>query len=111
MQSRDPTFVELHGWIAANLTADPSVDRLAGRAGKTPRTFARLRDEGRTHAGETVDLMRLEAASRALELTDLPLKNVAVQSGYGDERTMRNAFQQHLGTNPAMHRVRFSKHA
>lgn len=34
--------------------------------------------------------MRLEAASRALELTDLPLKNVAVQSGYGDERAMRS---------------------
>jgi transcriptional regulator GlxA family with amidase domain len=112
MQSRDPAFVELHAWIAANLTAHLSVDCLAERAGMTPRTFARayVTKVGRTPA-KTVELMRLEAASRALELTDLPLKNVAVQSGYGDEQTMRRAFQRHLGTNPATHRLRFSKHA
>lgn len=112
MQSRDPAFVELHAWIAANLTADLSVDRLAERAGMAPRTFARayVTRVGRTPA-KTVEQMRLEAACRALELTDLPLKTVAVQSGYGDEQTMRRTFQRHLGTNPATHRSRFSKHA
>lgn len=112
MQSRDPAFVELHAWMAQNLTADLSVVRLAERAGMAPRTFARTYTTkvGRTPA-KTVELMRLEAARGALELTDLPLKSVAANSGYGDEQTMRRAFQRHLGTNPATHRSRFSKHA
>jgi transcriptional regulator GlxA family with amidase domain len=110
-QTRDRGFVELHAWMAANLGADLSVARLAERAGMTPRTFARMyaAKVGRTPA-KTVELMRLEAACRALEESDLPLKAIAVRSGYGDEQTLRRAFQRQLGTNPATHRARFSSH-
>lgn len=110
-QTRDHGFVELHAWMAANLQTDLSVDRLAERAGMAPRTFARAYavKVGRTPA-KTVELMRLEAACRSLEETDLPLKSIAVQSGYGDEQKLRRAFQRQLGTNPATHRSRFSSH-
>ncbi|MCY1171136.1 HTH-type transcriptional regulator CdhR [compost metagenome] len=108
-QTRDHGFVELHAWIAVNLTADLSVDRLAGQAGMAPRTFARTyaAKVGRTPA-KTVELMRLEAACRELEETDLPLKAVAVRAGYNDEQALRRAFQRQLITNPATHRLRFS---
>ena len=108
-QTQDQAFVELHSWMAANLEADLSVPRLAEYACMAPRTFARIyaANVGRTPA-KTVELMRLEAACRALEETDLPLKSIAVRSGYGDERTLRRAFQRQLGTNPATHRSRFS---
>lgn len=111
MQAQDRDFAELHAWIAANLTADLSVPQLAERANMAPRTFARAyaAKVGRTPA-KTVELMRLEAACRALEETDLPLKSVAAHSGYGDEQKLRRAFQRQLGTNPATHRSRFSKH-
>jgi len=110
-QTRDHGFVELHAWMAANLPADLSVGRLAERAGMAPRTFARAYPAklGRTPA-KTVELMRLEAACRSLEETDLPLKSIAVQSGYGDEQKLRRAFQRQLGTNPATHRSRFAGH-
>jgi transcriptional regulator GlxA family with amidase domain len=110
-QTRDHEFVELHAWMAANLDADLSVPRLAERACMTPRTFARLYvgKVGRTPA-KTVELMRLEAACRALEDTDLPLKTIAAGSGYGDEQKLRRAFLRHLGVTPATHRARFSKH-
>lgn len=112
MQTRDHAFVELHAWMAANLTSDLSVARLAEQANMAPRTFARayVTKVGRTPA-KTVELMRLEAARRVLEETDLPLKVIAVQSGYGDEQKLRRAFQRQLGTNPAMHRSHFSGHA
>ncbi|MFC7537176.1 GlxA family transcriptional regulator [Sphingomonas sp. GCM10030256] len=112
MQTRDRAFAELHAWIAANLTADLSVSRLAERANMAPRTFARVYTAkmGRTPA-KTVELMRLEAARHAVEETDLPMKSVAVQSGYGDEQKLRRAFQRHLGTSPATHRLRFSSHS
>ena len=110
-QTRDHGFVELHAWMAANLGSDLTVPRLAERAGMAPRTFARsyAAKVGCTPA-KTVERMRLEAACRALEETGLPLKTIAVQSGYGDEQKLRRAFQRQLGTNPATHRARFSRH-
>lgn len=110
-QTRDHGFVELHAWMAANLAADLSVDRLAERARMAPRTFARTyaAKVGRTPA-KTVELMRLEAACRGLEDTDLPLKSIALQAGYGDEQTLRRAFHRQFGANPATHRARFSGH-
>ncbi|WP_369933599.1 GlxA family transcriptional regulator [Xanthomonas tesorieronis] len=108
-QARDHAFVELHAWIAANLRADLSVPQLAARANMTPRTFARLyaAKVGRTPA-KTVELMRLEAACRALEETALPLKSVALHAGYADEQQLRRAFQRQFGTNPGTHRAHFS---
>lgn len=111
MQTRDHSFVELHAWMAANLAMDLSVMRLAERANMAPRTFARIyaAKVGRTPA-KTVELMRLEAVCRVLEETDLPLKTIAVQSGYGSEQKLRRAFQRQFGTNPATHRSHFSRH-
>jgi len=108
-QTRDHGFVELHAWMAANLATDLSVGQLAAQAGMAPRTFSRIyaAKVGRTPA-KTVDLMRLEAACRQLEETDLPLKSVALRAGYGDEQNLRRAFQRQLVTNPATHRLRFS---
>lgn len=110
-QARDSAFVELHAWMAANLASDLSVERLAERAGMTPRTFARTYAArvGRTPA-KMVEQMRLEAACRALEETDLPLKSVAALSGLGDEQTLRRTLRRQLGTTPAAHRERFSRH-
>lgn len=110
-QTRDPGFVELHAWMAANLGSDLSVSRLAERACMAPRTFARAyaAKVGCTPA-KTVERMRLEVACRVLEETNLPLKSVAVQSGYGDEQKLRRAFQRQLGSNPVTHRARFSRH-
>lgn len=108
-QARDHGFVELHAWMAANLPADLSVGRLAAHAGMAPRTFARAyaAKVGRTPA-KTVELMRLEAACRDLEETDLPLKSIALRTGYRDEQNLRRAFQRQFVTNPATHRLRFS---
>jgi transcriptional regulator GlxA family with amidase domain len=54
--------------------------------------------------------MRMEAACRALEETDLPLKRIATTAGYGDEQTLRRAFQRQLGISPTAYRDRFSAH-
>ncbi len=104
-------FAELHAWIAANLGEDLSVERLASQAGMSPRHFARLYAEklGRPPA-KAVAAMRFEAACRALEETDLPLKRVAAETGHGDEQNLRRQFQRRLGVGPADYRSRFSAH-
>lgn len=104
-------FAELHAWIAANLGADLRVENLAGYVNMSPRTFARAytAETGRTPA-RTVELMRLEAARRALEETSLPLKRIANDAGYGEEQNLRRVFQRQLGVSPAQYRERFSAH-
>ena len=108
----DGRFAELHAWIAAHLGSDLSVERLAEQANMAPRTFARVYAAklGRTPA-KTVEAMRMEAACRALEETELPLKTIAMAAGYGEEQTLRRAFQRQLGISPTAYRDRFSAHA
>jgi len=102
-------FAELHAWIAAHLADDLRVENLAHQAGMSPRTFARLyvAETGRTPA-RTVELMRLEAARRALEETRLPLKRIASQAGYGEEQNLRRVFLRQLGVSPGQYRERFA---
>jgi len=108
----DGRFAALHAWIAAHLGDDLCVERLAEQANMAPRTFARVYAAklGRTPA-KTVEAMRMEAACRALEDTDLPLKRIALAAGYGDEQALRRAFQRQLGVSPTAYRSRFSAHA
>lgn len=110
--TRDARFADLHAWMAANLRGDLRIESLADRAGMSARTFARTyaSSVGRTPA-KTVDAMRLEAASRSLEETTLPLKAVAAMAGYADEQALRRAFQRQLGVGPGDYRARFSRHA
>lgn len=111
-QSRpDGAFGDLHAWMAAHLSEDLRVERLAERVGMSPRTFARLyvAKVGRTPA-RTVQAMRLEAARRALEESRTPVKRVAAETGFGDEQTLRRVFQRLYGIGPAEYRARFSAH-
>lgn len=104
-------FAELHAWVAANLTRELNVERLAEHCAMAPRTFARayVAKHGRT-PGKMVEAMRLEAACRALEETQLPLKSVAANTGYGDEQNLRRVFQRQLSISPSQYRERFSVH-
>ncbi len=106
----DDGLAELHGWMAEHLGADLRVERLAARAGMSPRTFARVyaAKVGTTPA-KTVERLRVEAARRALEDGGAaPLKLVAHRCGFGDEERMRRAFVRRLGVSPSEYRERFS---
>lgn len=104
-----PGFAALHGWIAAHLGEDLGVERLAAVAGMSPRSFARnyVAETGRTPA-RAVELLRLDAACRALTETALPLKRIAADVGLGGEQNLRRAMQRHFGIGPAEFRDRFS---
>jgi transcriptional regulator GlxA family with amidase domain len=86
-----------------------TVERLAAEAGMSPRSFARnyTAEIGRTPA-RAVELIRLEAACRALTETDLPLKRVAQDTGLGSEQNLRRVLQRQFGIGPADSRARFS---
>jgi len=110
LQARsDATFASLHGWIAEHLDEDLRVERLADVARMSPRTFARtyLAQTGRTPA-KSVELIRLEAACRALEETELPLKRIAAMVGFVSEQNLRRVIQRQFGISPVDYRARFA---
>ena len=107
--SREVTFSTLHGWIAEHLDEPLTVERLAEKAAMSPRTFARTytAQVGKTPA-KAVEMIRLEAACRALTETDLPLKRIATDTGLGSEQNLRRVLQRQFGIGPADYRERFS---
>jgi transcriptional regulator GlxA family with amidase domain len=108
-QAAEDTFANLHGWMRGNLTADLGVEALAQRAAMSPRHFARvyLAKVGRTPA-RMVEEMRIEAARRSLEETELSVKRIARDCGFGDEERMRRSFIRQLGVAPSDYRSRFA---
>lgn len=105
-------FADLHAWIEDNLSADLRVERLAERAGMSPRTFARVyRNRTGMTPAKVVTALRVEAARRFLEESILPVGQVALRCGFGDEERMRRAFLNRLGVAPGRYRHRFSLEA
>ena len=96
---------ELQIWMAENLNQDLSVGVLASRVGMSERNFARVfARESRTTPAQYVEHLRLEAASRELELTDKGLKEIALASGFRSVEVLRRAFLRHYGTSPSLYR-------
>jgi transcriptional regulator GlxA family with amidase domain len=99
---------DVQHWITERPAANLSVERLAARAGLSPRQFARsfAAETGMT-PGRYVDRVRLEAARRELEDTGAAVGQVARSCGYGTPEAMRRAFIRTLGVSPAGYRQRF----
>jgi transcriptional regulator GlxA family with amidase domain len=110
MQSGDPRFERLHGWIAGHLDGDLSVPALAGRMGMSERSFLRhyAKLTGTTPA-RAVERLRVEAARGLLGTTVLPVKRVAQRCGFGSEETMRRSFLRQIAVTPQDYRARFSR--
>jgi transcriptional regulator GlxA family with amidase domain len=105
----DPEFASLHAWMREHIGEELHIESLADRVAMSPRNFRRVYTAkvGRSPA-KTVELLRLEAACKALEHGGLRLKQIAVECGFGDERRLRRAFHRRFGVNPLDYRDRFS---
>ncbi|WP_299963520.1 GlxA family transcriptional regulator [uncultured Roseobacter sp.] len=103
-------FADLHAWIAGHLQSDLSVPKLAERIAMSPRSFSRKYKEktGMTPA-KAVEIMRVDAAKRALARSDLQLAKIAFNTGFSDEQRLRRAFQRHVGVSPLAYRDTFGE--
>ena len=95
-------------WAQEHLDTDLSVDQLAARALMSPRTFAR-HFRGATGSTPHAWLLaqRLTLAQDLLEVTDLPVEEVARRSGLGAATTLRHHFSLRFGTSPQAYRRTF----
>ncbi len=110
-QTRDGSgeFDRLHGWVADNLQKTVSVSDLACEAGMSLRTFTRRYKYATGESpGDMLARLRLEAATRMLTETSLPLKRVADLAGYGAYEKMRRAFLKSVKLTPGLYRERFA---
>jgi transcriptional regulator GlxA family with amidase domain len=109
VESANDAFVELERWIAENLATDLRVERLAERAGMSPRNFARRYTETRKRTpARAVESIRVDAARRALEETDDQIDAIARRCGFSNEEQLRGAFARHVGIPPRAYRERFT---
>ncbi len=100
---------ELQRWVPDHLADDLSVASLAGRAGMSERTFVRAwRTETGTTPAAYVESVRLEAARRLLETTDLTIDAVAREVGLVRAERLHRAVRRRLGTTPATYRDHFA---
>ncbi len=106
-----PSWRELQRWVPDHLTDDLSVAGLAARAGMSERTFVRAwREETGTTPAAFVESIRLEAARRLLETTDLTVDAVAREVGLVRAERLHRAVRRRLGTTPASYREHFAHH-
>lgn len=100
---------ELQHWILDNLKGDISVEALAARVGMSPRHFSRVfRREAGCSPANYVEATRIDAVRRMLETTDLGLKAIAKECGFGTVETLHRSMKRVLGVTPGDYRDRFS---
>jgi transcriptional regulator GlxA family with amidase domain len=106
--SEDAGLRELQLWMLEHLDQDLSVPRLAERLAMSERSFARHFVDGVGIApAHYVRHLRLNAARRQLEQTNLPLGQIARRCGLGTPETLRRTFIATLGVAPGAYRERF----
>jgi len=110
--ARTPAIVELQRWLPDNLGEDLSVEILAERCGMSPRHFARVfRSEVGATPASLVESLRVEAAKRLLESSDLVVGTIAARVGFRRGETLHRAFQRRVGTTPNSYRQHFQRRA
>jgi transcriptional regulator GlxA family with amidase domain len=99
-------------WLPDHLEDDLCVEALARRAGMSPRHFARaFRDETATTPAVYVERLRIEAARRLLETSDLTVEAISRRVGMRRAETLHRAFRRRLGTTPDRYRQHFGRRA
>jgi transcriptional regulator GlxA family with amidase domain len=96
--------------VMANLPKRHTLGTLAAEIGMSARNLARhfVQETGIT-PHEFVERARVDAARALLEASDLPLKAVAFDCGFGTADRMRQIFSDRLGVTPNQYRSSFRR--
>ncbi|MEM9565700.1 MAG: transcriptional regulator FtrA [Actinomycetota bacterium] len=96
-------------WAAGRLDQPLTVDDLARSVALSPRTFTRrFAEQVGTSPYRWLIAQRLGRARDLLETSDLPIDEVAIDSGFLTAAALRHHFGQQLGTTPSAYRRSFS---
>jgi transcriptional regulator GlxA family with amidase domain len=95
-------------WIAGHLNEKLEVNQIADQMNMSTRNFTRVfhRETGMPPA-KFVEKLRVEAARKYLEDSDVSLEKIADLCGLGGLVSMRRIFLRHLNTTPSDYRRAF----
>lgn len=100
----------LFDWIRARLHENLTIERLAGQAHMSQRTFLRrFREATGSGPGDWLVRERLALARALLETDGSSMDVVAQRCGFGSAATMRHHFRTRLGTTPTAYRATFRR--
>jgi transcriptional regulator GlxA family with amidase domain len=100
----DSAFSDLIEWLREHVAEPLDVERLAERAGMSPRNFHRrfVEATGET-PGRFVETLRLDHARQLLQ-TRASIKKVAASTGYATQGQFSKAFARRFGLSPGLFR-------
>lgn len=108
-QTEADTLSPLLAWASDHLDEQLSVEKLAGQAHMSARTFARrFRDETGTTPLQWLTSQRLAQAEELLENSSLSVEQIATRVGFGNAATLRHHFATARGTTPQQYRKTFT---
>ncbi len=108
----DDPLGSLLTWMIDHLDEPLTVDRLAGLATMSPRTFARrFRQATGTTPLRWLHHQRVVRAQELLEVTHLTIDAIAGRVGFGNAANLREHFHRTVGTTPSAYRQRFRRDA
>ncbi|GAB2873796.1 GlxA family transcriptional regulator [Paraburkholderia jirisanensis] len=94
--------------VMAHIGNSFTVKELADVAGMSARNFARVFvQETQVTPHEFIERARMDAARTQLESTNLALKTIAYDCGFGTADRMRIVFAKRIGATPKQYRERF----
>jgi transcriptional regulator GlxA family with amidase domain len=103
--SEHDRFRDLGVWIANHLDNDLTVEALANRSAMSVRNFARrFRDSFGITPAEFVTRVRVEAACRQLDESNLTMEQIATRCGFSSAELLRRACHRILGRSPRQFR-------
>ena len=103
-EASDPLGAAI-AWARAHLD-EADVERFARRAGMSLRTLhRRCLDRLATTPAKLLDKLRVEHARTLLATSDLAVKALAADCGFGNPARMKRAFERELGMSPRDYRV------
>ncbi|MEU4896489.1 helix-turn-helix domain-containing protein [Streptomyces sp. NPDC044780] len=98
-------------WMEKNLTAPLDLTAIARHAAMSVRSLNRkFRHQIGTTPQQLLLQMRIDRARRLLETTHLPADQVAEESGFGSQASLRYHFTRLVGTSPHAYRLAFNSH-
>jgi transcriptional regulator GlxA family with amidase domain len=103
-EASDPLGAAI-AWARAHLD-EADVERFARRAGMSLRTLhRRCLDRLATTPAKLLDKLRVEHARTLLATSDLAVKALAADCGFGNPARMKRAFEREIGISPRDYRV------
>ena len=107
-EDTDNIFGKLRAWIMEHLHEPLDILRLADHVNMSLRNFTRV---FRRHTGippsKYIEKVRVEAARKYLEGTDISIEQIAEKCGLGGLVSMRRIFLRHLMVTPSAYRRAF----